>query len=110
MNIKLTSPSEALALLPICLELCFWLTRCSQVQYVDCMNKKASFSSVNPKLLSWFLMDPKVAQGIFSGPYAPTQFQLIGSGKLNRAKRLFNPPPKKSIKAPKTRDLPQMSH
>lgn len=113
MSIKLTSSSKVFALLPICLQVCSWLAHCSQVQYVDYMNKKTSFFSVDPKLLSLFLTDPKLAWEIFSDPCISIQSHLIGSGKQNKAKRLSNLPTlkkKKSIKAPQTSNLPLMSH
>ncbi|KAM9130296.1 LOW QUALITY PROTEIN: flavin-containing monooxygenase 5-like [Pangshura tecta] len=76
-----------------------------QMDYIPYMDEAACQAGVKPKLLSLFLMDPKLAVKVFFGPCTPYQYRLRGPGKWDGARKAILTQRERIIKPLKTRVL-----
>ncbi|XP_006128869.2 flavin-containing monooxygenase 5-like isoform X2 [Pelodiscus sinensis] len=76
-----------------------------QADYVPYMDEVACLAGVQPKLLSLFLTDPKLAMEVFFGPCTPYQYRLRGPGKWDGARNSILSQRERIIKPLKTRVL-----
>ncbi|XP_025043403.2 flavin-containing monooxygenase 5-like [Pelodiscus sinensis] len=74
-----------------------------QVDYIEYMDEVACLAGVQPKLLSLFLTDPKLAMEVFFGPCTPYQYRLRGPGKWDGARNAILSQRERVIKPLKTR-------
>ncbi|XP_037763604.1 flavin-containing monooxygenase 5 isoform X1 [Chelonia mydas] len=76
-----------------------------QAYYIPYMDEVACLAGVKPKLLSLFLMDPKLAMEVFFGPCTSYQYRLRRPGKWDGAREAILTQRERIIKPLKTRVL-----
>uniref|UniRef100_A0A8C3F995 Flavin-containing monooxygenase n=1 Tax=Chrysemys picta bellii TaxID=8478 RepID=A0A8C3F995_CHRPI len=76
-----------------------------QMDYIPYMDEVACLAGVKPKLLSLFLMDPKLAVEVFFGPCTSYQYRLRRPGKWDGARKAILTQRERIIKPLKTRVL-----
>ncbi|XP_043347119.1 flavin-containing monooxygenase 5-like isoform X2 [Dermochelys coriacea] len=76
-----------------------------QAYYIPYMDEVACLAGVKPKLLSLFLMDPKLAVEVFFGPCTSYQYRLRKPGKWDGAREAILTQRERIIKPLKTRVL-----
>ncbi|CAM5134069.1 unnamed protein product [Eretmochelys imbricata] len=76
-----------------------------QAYYIPYMDEVACLAGVKPKLLSLFLIDPKLAMEVFFGPCTSYQYRLRRPGKWDGAREAILTQRERIIKPLKTRVL-----